>query len=328
MAKNKPSRNKAATKRPTTTKKQAPQQSASLEQRPKAVTAKRNVLGRGLSALLSDSESTSRTSQPTYKSIEEVPVADIVANPYQPRAKFDKQALEELAQSIRVHGIVQPVTVRAVEADKYQLISGERRLQACKIVGLQRVPAFVRKAEDAQMLEMALIENIQREALNAIEIALSYQRLLSECKLKQEDLARRVGKERSTVTNYLRLLRLPPAVQAALRDKHISMGHARSLLSVEDADVQLLLLQKIQKEGLSVRQTEAATRKPSQVATPSPQPSSKRQSSEAYRVLQQELASALGTRVQLRQTKGEQGEIRITYFSEDDLTRILDLIRS
>ena len=311
----------------STSKKKIPssslRSSVDLQQK---VSSKRNVLGRGLKALLSDSESSNVSSLSTSKGIEEISISSISANPYQPRTEFDNKALKELAQSIRTYGIIQPITIRTLSEGRYQIISGERRLQACKSIGLKELPAFVRKAEKGEMLEMALIENIQRESLNAIEISLSYQRLISECNLKQEDLARRVGKERSTVTNYLRLLRLPPAVQAALRDRQISMGHARSLLSVEDSDAQLLLLQKIQTNELSVRQTEAAARKLSQrVSTPK---STSSVSSKSYQYLQEELSSYLGTKVRLRATKNTQGEIHITYFSEDDLNRILDLIRS
>ncbi len=199
--------------------------------------SKRNALGRGLSALLSDTPSDDRlevdVAQPASSGnvngiVNEISLTEIETNPFQPRQHFDEEALNELAESIRVHGIIQPITVRRLAPHQYQLISGERRFQASKRAGLLAVPAYVRSADDQQMLEMALIENIQRENLNPIEISLSYQRLISECNLKQEELGDRVGKNRSTVTNYLRLLKLPPDIQIALRDNKLSMGHARA----------------------------------------------------------------------------------------------------
>jgi ParB family chromosome partitioning protein len=191
---------------------------------------KRKALGRGLGALLEDSNSGQRgedrinSDVNVVGSINEIHVNDIETNPYQPRTEFDKEALDELAVSIKIQGIIQPITVRKLGNNKYQLISGERRLQASKLAGLENVPAYVRVADDQQMLEMALIENIQRENLNAIEIALSYQRLITDCNLKQEELGDRVGKKRTTVNNYMRLLKLPPDIQAGIRDKKISMG--------------------------------------------------------------------------------------------------------
>lgn len=200
---------------------------------------KRNALGRGLGALLNDTEQVNNGGGETtviVNNINEIPLENIETNPYQPRTVFDETALNELAESIKVQGIIQPITVRKLNETTFQLISGERRFQASKRAGLTHITAYIRTANDQQMLEMALIENIQRENLNALEIALSYQRLLSECNLKQEELGDRVGKNRSTVTNYLRLLKLPPDIQAGLRDNKISMGHARALISVEQID--------------------------------------------------------------------------------------------
>ncbi|MEQ1587234.1 MAG: ParB/RepB/Spo0J family partition protein, partial [Cyclobacteriaceae bacterium] len=211
--------------------------------------SKKKALGRGLSALLSDTPDTEKldvdVSSPigSHKtsgdSINEISLSQIETNPFQPRQHFDKEALNELAESIKVHGIIQPITVRKLSHNQYQLISGERRFQASRLAGLKAIPAYVRTADDQQMLEMALIENIQRENLNPIEISLSYQRLISECNLKQEELGDRVGKNRSTVTNYLRLLKLPPDIQIAVRDHRISMGHARAIINVENPDSQL-----------------------------------------------------------------------------------------
>ncbi|HLF33776.1 MAG TPA: ParB/RepB/Spo0J family partition protein, partial [Cyclobacteriaceae bacterium] len=215
--------------------------------------SKRNVLGKGLSALLDDAGFDSETRAGTVSglgSVHEIPVGQIKANPFQPRINFSEEALEELAESIKVQGIIQPITVRKVGDLDYQLISGERRLIACRKAGLKTIPAFIRDANDQQMLELALIENIQRENLNAMEIAISYQRLISECHLSQEDLGERVGKKRSTVTNYLRLLKLPPDIQTAIRDEKISMGHARAIINIEQIDTQLAVFNKIIKEDL------------------------------------------------------------------------------
>jgi ParB family chromosome partitioning protein len=213
--------------------------------------SKKKALGRGLSALLKDNETEEKlevdvpvsavlppapAAAPATGSINEIPIEEIEVNPFQPRTHFDQDALLELAESIKVHGIIQPITVRRLAPNQYQLISGERRFQASKLADLKTITAYIRSADDQQMLEMALIENIQRENLNAIEIALSYQRLISECNLKQDELGERVGKNRATVTNYLRLLKLPPDIQIAVRDNRISMGHARAIINVESAD--------------------------------------------------------------------------------------------
>jgi ParB family chromosome partitioning protein len=232
--------------------------------------SKKKALGRGLNALLSDSNIEERlevdipvpSSAPTPPSggTLEISIQHIEVNPFQPRTHFDQEALKELSESIKVHGIIQPITVRRLARDQYQLISGERRFQASKLAGLTSIPAYVRSADDQQMLEMALIENIQRENLNAIEIALSYQRLISECSLKQDELGDRVGKNRATVTNYLRLLKLPPDVQIAVRDNKISMGHARAIINVENPDQQLYIFKKTLTEDLSVRKVEELVR--------------------------------------------------------------------
>ena len=221
-------------------------------------------LGRGLGALLQDSDSVNRPSKPSpYESIStmtEINLNHIDTNPFQPRTRFDQEALHELAESIKVQGIIQPITVRQMGKDHYQLISGERRLQASKIAGLTHIPAYVRQANDQQMLEMALIENIQRENLNAIEIALSYQRLITECSLKQDELGERVGKNRTTVNNYIRLLKLPPVIQASLRDNRISMGHARAIINIDNPDTQIRLFTRVVDEEWSVRKVEEAVR--------------------------------------------------------------------
>ncbi len=293
-------------------------------------TKRRNALGRGLGALLEDTPSREQKEDIVREvsHINEIPLDQVEVNPYQPRTDFDRQALEELADSIKVQGIIQPITVRKIGHDRYQLISGERRVQASKIAGLERIPAYVRLANDQQMLEMALIENIQRENLNAIEIALSYQRLISECDLKQEELGDRVGKNRSTVNNYLRLLRLPPDIQAALRDGRITMGHARAIINVDNVEQQLHIFEKIISEELSVRKVEAlvrdlsAPRKKENASQPATNPEVTYQ----FKQLQSRLSSHFGTKVQIKNSGKEKGEIKIPFVSSEDLDRILELL--
>ncbi len=225
---------------------------------------KKRALGRGLSAILESPETdiTSRdiSGEFVVGAIASLPINHIESNPFQPREEFNTEALNELADSIREQGIIQPLTVRKMGYDKYQLISGERRLKASKIVGLTEVPCYIRIANDQQMLEMALVENIQRENLNALEVAISYQRLIDECDLSQEELSQRVGKNRTTVTNYIRLLKLPAEVQVAVRDNKISMGHARALINIEDELTQTTILKNIILKDLSVREVEEIAR--------------------------------------------------------------------
>jgi ParB family transcriptional regulator, chromosome partitioning protein len=301
--------------------------------------SKKKALGRGLNALLSDNDTSDRleaeiaianaagTNTPV-SGINEIAITEIETNPFQPRTHFDEDALLELAESIRVHGIIQPITVRRLAPHQYQLISGERRFQASKLAGLERIPAYIRSADDQQMLEMALIENIQRENLNAIEIALSYQRLLTECNLKQEQLGERVGKNRATVTNYLRLLKLPPDIQIAVRDNRLTMGHARAIISVENADQQLYIFKKTLSEELSVRKVEElvreiSTAKPPTEATSPTAPSG---NSKEISQLQSRLSSHFSTRVMVK-SDGKKGDIRIPFVSVEDLNRILDILR-
>lgn len=300
--------------------------------------SKKKALGRGLNALLSDSNVDERlevdipvppaaTSSPSG-GITEISLEHIEVNPFQPRSHFDQEALQELADSIKVHGIIQPITVRRLARDQYQLISGERRFQASKLAGLKGIPAYVRSADDQQMLEMALIENIQRENLNAIEIALSYQRLISECNLKQDELGDRVGKNRATVTNYLRLLKLPPDVQIAVRDNRISMGHARAIINVENPDQQLFIFKKILTEELSVRKVEELVRNLAEVGNSTEknvQPPSSAINREIAQ-LQSQLSSHFGTRIVIK-SDGKKGEIKIPFLSVEDLNRILDILK-
>lgn len=300
--------------------------------------SKKKALGRGLSALLSDTPEDEKlevdvqhsvtTTKSNTDSISEISIEFIETNPFQPREYFDQTALNELAESIKVHGIIQPITVRRLSHNQYQLISGERRYQASKLAGLKQIPAYVRTANDQQMLEMALIENIQRENLNPIEISLSYQRLLSECNLKQEELGERVGKNRTTVTNYLRLLKLPPDIQIALRDNKISMGHARAIINIEDPGTQLFIFNKIISEDLSVRKVEELARQVMNGVKPtttSPASTTTSQPKEIVQV-QGRLSSHFGTKVSVK-SDGKKGEIRIPFLSVEDLNRILDILK-
>ncbi|WP_375582432.1 ParB/RepB/Spo0J family partition protein [Cyclobacterium xiamenense] len=293
---------------------------------------KRGALGKGLGALLQDSPQKGKGEENVAHPIAgifEIGLEEIQVNPFQPRTHFDKTALEELAESIRVQGIIQPITVRKLSEGEYQLISGERRYQASKIAGLEKIPAYVRLANDQQMLEMALIENIQRENLNALEIAHSYQRLLSECDLKQEQLGDRVGKNRTTVNNYLRLLKLPPDIQAGIRDQKISMGHARALINIEDVDKQLAIFKRMVNEELSVRKVEALVKELNEGRERKDIPAaSKLDPAKKYEInkLQQKLASHFGTKVSLKADQKDKGEIKIPFHSTSDLNRILEIL--
>jgi len=293
------------------------------------MSKKRNALGRGLSALLDDTSAVETTSftKPKYvfrSGIANIDVNAIAANPFQPRTDFEEESLKELAASIKVHDIIQPITVRQLEPGQYQLIAGERRLQASKLAGKETIPVYVREANDQQMLEMSLIENIQRENLNAIEIALSYQRLITDCKLVQEELGTRVGKKRTTVNNYLRLLKLPPGIQIAVRDNSISMGHARALISIENIDSQLSIFNKTISEDLSVRKVEALVRA---LSNPVPKPASSQQPQNNEIIqLQKKLSSHFGSKIVVRSDKANKGEIKIPFVSVADLNRILDIL--
>ncbi|HSF55097.1 MAG TPA: ParB/RepB/Spo0J family partition protein [Algoriphagus sp.] len=293
---------------------------------------RKNALGRGLGALLEDSPAKHKSNEilpeVAKTGIFEIPLTEIQVNPYQPRVHFDKDSLQELAESILVQGIIQPITVRKLAPNEYQLISGERRFQASKIAGLTQIPAYVRTANDQQMLEMALIENIQRENLNALEIAHSYQRLLAECNLKQEELGDRVGKNRTTINNYLRLLKLPPTIQAAIRDQQLSMGHARALINIEDVDKQLAIFKKAIDEELSVRKVEALVKALNEGKQEKETPVKGLDPVRKYEMnkIQHRLASHFGTKVALKADDKNRGEIKIPFNSATDLNRILEIL--
>ena len=287
---------------------------------------KTNVLGRGLHALLDDAPCLTEVG--VIKPMQEIAIEKIQVNPFQPRKNFDRTALQELGDSIALHGIIQPLTIRNIAPSTYQLIAGERRLQAAKMVGLTHIPAYIRTADDQQMLEIALVENIQRENLNPIEIALSYQRLLHECSIKQETLGARVGKNRATVNNYLRLLKLPPDIQIALRDHKISMGHARALVNVEAVDTQLGIFKDIIAEGLSVRNVEALVRT---LSHNKPQKAPQKKTTKtilagAMQDASTKLAIRLGTQVKIQANAEDKGEIKIVFTHTKELHRILNIL--
>ncbi|MXV17005.1 ParB/RepB/Spo0J family partition protein [Hufsiella ginkgonis] len=294
---------------------------------------KKTGLGRGLGALLDDTDkqntrpgALAANEGPAPGSISHVLVSQVEVNPFQPRTAFDQLALQELSDSIKLQGLIQPITVRKTGPSAFQIISGERRFRASRMAGLTEVPAYIRTANDQQMLEMALIENIQRENLNAIEVALSFQRMIDECKLKQEELGDRVSKNRSTVTNYLRLLKLPPAIQVSVRDNNISMGHAKALLGLEGSDKQLYVHREILSRNLSVRKAEELVRALQQSGKVPSESKKTPAMTFQYQKVQDDLASKFATRVKLKMQSQGKGAIEIPFVSDDDLNRILELL--
>jgi len=293
----------------------------------------KDALGKGIRSLLQSIDSDLKTNTGTLKtsvveavtSMQRISVDEIETNPKQPRRDFDQQSLNELATSIKVHDIVQPVTVSQLPSGKFRLISGERRWRAAKLAGLVDIPAYIRQANDQQLLELALLENLQREDLNAMEIALSYKRMMDELNHTQEQVAERMGKERSTVANYVRLLKLPPDIQVAVRKGEISMGHARALINVDTIDKQLYIFQETVERKLSVRQTEELVRKLYKVANPV-KSSVKTQLPPAYKKIEDNLASHFTTKVKLNHNKKGNGTITIEYYSISDLNKILDQV--
>ncbi|MGD2035630.1 MAG: ParB/RepB/Spo0J family partition protein [Bacteroidales bacterium] len=285
--------------------------------------AKKNALGRGLGALIDSGEDNSNNSyeQRRFSGVAEIMLDNIDANPYQPRTIFDEESLEELASSIREVGIIQPITVRKSVNGRYQLLSGERRLRATKLAGLNKIPAYLREAEDDNLLEIALVENIQREDLDAIEIAISYQRLIDECDLTQESLSQRVGKKRATVANYLRLLRLPAEIQLGIKDHKISMGHARSLINIDDPKTQLKFYNKIVDQELSVRKVEELVRKLGENKEPVPEKTNP--VPRDYDKLKVHLRNFFSSKVEFNRNNKGAGKIVIPFNSDDDLERII-----
>jgi ParB family chromosome partitioning protein len=281
---------------------------------------KKNDLGSGLRALLRDIE-VPKPKKKLLNSITTIPVEQIATNPFQPRSYFDAEKLQELAESIKLHGIIQPLTVRVIDEDSYQLIAGERRLQAATLAGLSEVPAYIRSADDQAMLELALIENIQREDLNPIEVALSYQRLIDECQLIHEEVGKRLGKSRATITQFLGLLQLPPVIQKALQQKQIRMGHGRALAG-KPIELQLTVFKAITEKHLSVRQTLALVKRLQE--SNANKSKKKRSLPLAYQRVQDQLARSFETAVELKRNARGRGQIVISFASDEDFNRILE----
>jgi ParB family chromosome partitioning protein len=295
-------------------------------------TPKQNkeLLGKGIRSLLQNIDADLKTTTGSLKTTvvenatgtNRISVDDIEPNPKQPRRDFDEQALQELANSIKLHDIIQPVTVSKLANGKYRLIAGERRWRAAKLAGIKDIPAYVRQANDVQLLELALLENLQREDLNAMEISLSYKRMMEELDYTQEQVAERMGKDRSTVANFIRLLKLPPDIQLAVRSGELSMGHARALINVDTIDKQLFIFKEIKEKGLSVRQTEALVRNLYKQGG-GVKKSSKSQLPAAFQRIEDKLASHFSTRVKLRHSRNGSGQITIDYYSQEELNKIL-----
>ncbi len=289
------------------------------------MTSKRPALGRGLDALLgTDGQLRSaEDARALVGGIFELSVRSIQPNPFQPRKEFNPDALQALADSIEQLGIIQPITVRATKGDEFELISGERRLRAAKLVGLQEIPAYIRPAKNARMLEMALVENVQREELNPIEVALGYQRLVDEYGLTQDEVARRVGKKRSTITNFIRLLHLPPKIQVGLREGVVTPGHARALLSLPDEQSRNRIFKETQREQLSVREVE---KRVNLLSKQNKKPKISHVKPDAHLTqIENRLRKILGTKVCIKRGARGQGLMEIHYYSDDDLTRIIGL---
>ncbi|HEX2934199.1 MAG TPA: ParB/RepB/Spo0J family partition protein [Bacteroidales bacterium] len=293
--------------------------------------AKKNALGRGLGALIEEAAEPMAKQEPAAASINEIEIDLIEVNPFQPRKHFDEEALNELAISIKELGIIQPITVRQLDNGKYQLITGERRFRASQRAGLKQIPAYVRKADDQAMLELALVENIQREDLDSIEVAISYQRLIDECSLTQESLSERVGKKRSTVANYLRLLRLPAEIQLGIRNRKLSMGHARALVNVEAPEIQLDIFNQIVEDDLSVRQVEELVRQlnepqPEIVQVPKNGKPVKETLPAEFDSYKSQLRSIFNSKVELKRDNKGTGKIVIPFNTDSELIQIMSLV--
>jgi ParB family chromosome partitioning protein len=289
--------------------------------------ARKNALGRGLGALIDEEDRELLIGKISGGT--EILIDRIELNPFQPRSKMDQESLEELATSIKGLGIIVPITVREINENKYQLITGERRLRAAKIAGLKKIPAFIRSANDQNMLELALVENIQREDLNAMDVSISYQRLTEECKLTQEDLSQRVGKKRATISNYLRLLKLPPEIQLGIKESKISMGHARALINIEDPNDQLKLYYRIVDEDLSVRKVEEYARKMNKLKARAEQQEDKIYGlPKEYEDLRIHLEKFFKTNIDFKRNNKGKGKIVISFDSDEELERIIAIFDS
>jgi ParB family chromosome partitioning protein len=293
--------------------------------------AKKNALGRGLGALIEEASEPVSKQEPAAASINEIEIELIEVNPFQPRKHFDEEALNELAISIKELGIIQPITVRQLDNGKYQLITGERRFRASQRAGLKQIPAYIRKADDQAMLELALVENIQREDLDSIEVAISYQRLIDECSLTQENLSERVGKKRSTVANYLRLLKLPAEIQLGIRNRKLAMGHARALVNVESAEIQLDIFNQIVEDDLSVRQVEELVRQlnepqPEVIQVPKNGKPVKESLPAEFDSYKSQLCDIFNSKVELKRDNKGTGKIVIPFNTDSELIQIMSLV--
>lgn len=295
-----------------------------------AKATRKQALGRGLSALLNDPKEEIKTAQDKNAdkivgTIVELELDSISVNPFQPRTSFNEEALKELATSIKELGVIQPITVRKLDRNSFQLVSGERRYRASKMLGLKTIPAYVRLANDQESLEMALVENIQRQDLDPIEVALSYERLINEIELTHEALSERVGKNRSTISNYLRLLRLDPIIQTGMRDGFISMGHGRALINIEDTEDQLEIYQKVIQDSLSVRQTEALVRAKK---NPTAKPEKKEASIPSFaKAAKKDLSTILDSKISIKSNAKGKGQFTVSFKNEEELERIINIIK-
>jgi ParB family chromosome partitioning protein len=298
-----------------------------------AKATKKQALGRGLSALLKETSSginsaNDKNADKVVGNILEINVDNIEVNPFQPRSYFNEDALQELANSIKELGVIQPITVRKLEGNKFQLVSGERRFRASKLIGKTSIPAYIRIANDQEMLEMALVENIQRKDLDPIEIALTYQRLINEIDLTQEEMSKRVGKKRSTISNYLRLLKLDPIVQTGMRDEFLSMGHGRALINIENSEDQLSIYEKIIQEKLSVRQTEQLVKSLKEKNETTPQQTSKKVETPKFVSKGVKTFSEyFGHKIDVKLSGNDKGKIIIPFHSEEDFNRLKKLLQ-
>ncbi|RYY40385.1 MAG: ParB/RepB/Spo0J family partition protein [Chitinophagaceae bacterium] len=294
----------------------------------------KDALGKGIRSLLQSIDSDLKTPAGGVKpgvvqevtGMNRISIDQVEPNPKQPRRDFDETALQELASSIKLHDIIQPITVSRLPGGKYRLISGERRWRASRIAGLKDIPAYIRQANDQELLELALLENLQREDLNAMEVALSYKRMMEELTYTQEQVAERMGKDRSTVTNYIRLLKLPPDIQVAVRNGELSMGHARALINVDTIDKQLYIFDEIKSKGLSVRQTENLVRNFYKDGNEVKKPEVTNTLPPAFRKIEDKLATHFSTRIKMRHAKNGSGQITFDYYSLEELNKLLDLM--
>lgn len=298
------------------------------------VKSNKDALGKGIRSLLGSIDAELKNNTPAGEQLKKnvienatnilrIPVTEIEVNPKQPRRDFDELALKELAESIKLHDIIQPLTVSKTAAGKYRLIAGERRLRASRMAGLADVPAYIRQANDAQLLELALLENLQREDLNAVEVALSYKRMMDELDYSQDQVAERMGKDRSTVANFIRLLKLPPDIQLAVRNGELSMGHARAIINVDTVEKQLFIFREIKDKGLSVRQTEALVRNLYKQAGTAKKPAGRGGLSASFQRIEDKLASQFETRVKLKHSSNGSGQISFDYYSVEELNKLL-----